>query len=81
MARVKGVKVIPCPQDGCAGRVVALPGETGKCKECGKKVLFSKTLLEKLEKARAAAKAPAEAAPAKKAPAKKKKKAPATTEE
>lgn len=48
MPRQSGSKVVPCPK--CASKVVALPGETGKCKSCGTKVRVTKKLLSELGK-------------------------------
>jgi hypothetical protein len=50
MARPKGSKVVPCPERKCEGKVVALPGETGVCSICGKKVKFTKALMKELKK-------------------------------
>jgi hypothetical protein len=50
MARPKGSKVVPCTTRKCPGKIVAMPGETGKCSLCGAKVKFTKALLKELGK-------------------------------
>jgi hypothetical protein len=48
MPRQPGSKVVPCPK--CDGKVVAMPSETGVCKNCGTKVKVTKKLLAELGK-------------------------------
>jgi len=50
MPRQPGSKVVPCPKPKCKGKVVAMPGATGMCKECGTKVKVTKKLLSELGK-------------------------------
>ena len=48
MARPTGSKVIKCEK--CGRDVVALVGEKGVCKNCGKTIKFTKKLLKSLGK-------------------------------
>lgn len=48
MPRQPGSKVVPCPK--CDAKVVALPGETGVCKNCKTKVKVTQKLLKELGK-------------------------------
>ena len=50
MPRRSGTKVIACPNDKCSGKIVALPSESGTCKQCGTKVRVTKKLLRELGK-------------------------------
>ena len=50
MARPKGSKVVACPKKKCAGKIVAMPGQTGTCSVCGEKVKFSKAMRKELGK-------------------------------